>query len=345
MVYYNYIGVLILISKVVTTDTLAHPIQGRVRDRLPPENVVCHRVASTHDNIQMTRRKALGNAATSLPIILVSGTTTAFAMERDPKTGSYLPTVGEIEAAIPPDWDTVESLIDDGDAATLFSRLDTSPDAVFYEAPRFGEHVDDTAVSLLTNYNSNQAIGEKAAVLDLCSSWTSHIDLDILSSKKIPRVSGLGMNAKELAANPALSDWVVQDLNLNPVLPFDDATFDVVLCQLSIDYLTRPLEVMRQVGRVLKPGGKVHILFSNRLFLSKAVGVWTGADDVDHTFLVGSYLNRCKGNFTSIAATDLSIRKGREKRIVGDPLYVVTAVRAFSVVTRADAVKDLNRRL
>jgi hypothetical protein len=47
------------------------------------------------------------------------------------------------------------------------------------------------------------------------------------------------------------------------------------------------------MGRVLKPGGKVHIIFSNRLFLSKAVALWTGADDIDHAFTVGSYLHFC----------------------------------------------------
>ncbi len=100
----------------------------------------------------------------------------------------------------------------------------------------------------------------------------------------------------------------------------------VVLCQLSIDYLIRPLEVLKDVGRVLKPGGKVHILFSNRLFLSKAVGLWTGADDIDHAYYVGCYLNFCHGGFGNIVAKDLSTRTtGRQHRIVGDPLYVVVA--------------------
>jgi hypothetical protein len=82
------------------------------------------------------------------------------------------------------------------------------------------------------------------------------------------------------------------------------------------------------MGRVLKPGGKVHIIFSNRLFLSKAVALWTGADDIDHAFTVGSYLHFCQGGFEQIAARDLSVRNGREKMIVGDPLYVVTALKA-----------------
>jgi SAM-dependent methyltransferase len=109
------------------------------------------------------------------------------------------------------------------------------------------------------------------------------------------------------------------------------------LCQLSIDYLTKPLQVCREVLRVLRPGGTVHILFSNRLFLSKAVALWTGADDVDHAFTVVSYLHFCcdrsrgargtNSKFENIHAKDLS-RRGNDKRIRGDPLFVVTAVKS-----------------
>ena len=65
------------------------------------------------------------------------------------------------------------------------------------------------------------------------------------------------------------------------------------------------------------------------MFLQKAVAIWTGADDIDHAYTVACYLHFCNGGFDdqSIKATDLSVRKGRNKRIVGDPLYVVTATK------------------
>ena len=56
--------------------------------------------------------------------------------------------------------------------------------------------------------------------------------------------------------------------------------------------------------------------------------MWTGADDVDHAYYVGCYLKFCNGDFENIAAKDLSVRKGREKRIVGDPIYVVAATKS-----------------
>ena len=252
----------------------------------------------------------------------------AFCMTTDGKTGIVLPDQGEIEASIPKDWSGIENPFLGNDSKSLWGRLDSSPDSIFYTDPRFVEHVDDNVVRIMTEYISNQAVMNGGSVLDLCSSWTSHIDPS--RSKQLTRLAGLGMNSKELESNPALTDWVVQDLNINPVLPYKDESFDVVLCQLSIDYLTKPLDVMREIGRVLKKGATVHMLFSNRLFLSKAVGLWAGADDIDHVFYVSSYLHFCGGNFEKIAACDLSTRKGRDKRIVGDPLYVVTAKRASS---------------
>jgi SAM-dependent methyltransferase len=177
-------------------------------------------------------------------------------------TEPALPFAGEIESAIPSDWNEVENPFEGG-AASQFARLDFTPDSRFYMEPRFVEHVDDNAVRIMTNYIGT-VVGTEDDVLDLCSSWTSHLKVQ-------PKlVVGLGMNEKELSANPSLTSWNVQDLNENPHLPYTENAFSVVLCQLSIDYLTQPLEVLKEVGRVLRPGGTIHILFSNRLFLSKA---------------------------------------------------------------------------
>ena len=63
-----------------------------------------------------------------------------------------------------------------------------------------------------------------------------------------------------------------------------------MLLQLSVDYLVRPLEVVRQVGRVLRPGGALLVTFSNRVFIDKAVAAWTGKSDLDHISTVGSYV-------------------------------------------------------
>ena len=130
------------------------------------------------------------------------------------------------------------------------------------------------------------------------------------------------MNEAELARNSVLSDFVVADLNAEPKLPYPDNTFDVVTNAVSVDYLTKPLEVMREVQRVLKPGGLALMSFSNRCFPTKAVAIWTSTGDLDHIWIVGSYFHYA-GGFEPPAAVDISPAQGRS-----DPMYVVYARKA-----------------
>jgi SAM-dependent methyltransferase len=155
------------------------------------------------------------------------------------------------------------------------------------------------------------------AFLDLCSSWISHYPAG--TRARASRVAGLGMNEAELKRNAALTDYVVQDLNKDPKLPFADASFDVVSNAVSVDYLTKPLEVMRETARVLKPGGLALMSFSNRCFATKAVAIWTGTGDLDHIWVVGAYFHFA-GGFDAPEAVDISPNPGRS-----DPMYVVYA--------------------
>lgn len=175
----------------------------------------------------------------------------ANAAVRDPKTGILLPSPGEIASAIPTVWDEDDNPFTSS-SSTSFARLDSSPDTIFYSEPRFVEHVDVQAVESMTSYISDRLLQSGDSVLDLCSSWTSHISPS--TAQKLKRVAALGMNAKELEGNPSLTDWTVLDLNANKdiKLPYEAASFDVVMCQLSIDYLVHPLEVMKETARVMK---------------------------------------------------------------------------------------------
>jgi SAM-dependent methyltransferase len=100
---------------------------------------------------------------------------------------------------------------------------------------------------------------------------------------------GLGLNQNELDANRALSEVVIHDLNTSPQLPFDDGRFDVVLNTVSVDYLTRPFEVFRDVARILKPGGLFLVIFSNRMFPTKAVKIWRTSNDAERALLVSDF--------------------------------------------------------
>jgi SAM-dependent methyltransferase len=131
-------------------------------------------------------------------------------------------------------------------------------------------------------------VEERPEILDLMASWDSH-----LGSITPGRVVGLGLNRNELDANHVLDERVIHDLNRDPVLPFDDASFDVVLNTVSVDYLTRPFEVVAEAARVLRPGGLLLVLSSNRFFPEKAVRIWREASDQERVMIVEDYLDSC----------------------------------------------------
>ena len=193
-----------------------------------------------------------------------------------------------------------------------FRRYDESPDEEFYLLPRFVTHIDDRAIAAVTQLY-REFFPPGGEILDLMSSWVSHLPPEI----DYRRVIGLGMNEAELRRNERLDSYVVQNLNAEPRLPFADGEFDGCGICVSIDYLTRPVEVLREVGRVLKIGGSLIISYSNRCFPTKAVAVWHQLDDRGHMQLVGRYLREA-GNWEDVRGLDRSPR-----RLFSDPLYAV----------------------
>jgi SAM-dependent methyltransferase len=163
----------------------------------------------------------------------------------------------------------------------FFDRADAGPDTDFYAEPRFVQHMDATAEQAVGDLYEDLEIDGR--VLDLFSAWTSHF------TDPPDELVGLGMNAEELRANAALSEWTVQDLNENPQLPFGDGRFDDVVCSSGVDYLTRPLDVFAEVARVLVPGGRFVCTFTNRCFPSKAIRGWLSTDDGGHVRIVRRY--------------------------------------------------------
>lgn len=211
---------------------------------------------------------------------------------------------------LPPSWD-----------AALFDRVDPEPDTRFYAQPRFVQHIDDGAITAVTAA-IHRFVPPKSDVLDLMSSWVSH--LPDPAELPLSRIVGLGLNADELAGNPRLDAWTVQDLNAKPRLPYAGGSFDAVLITVSIQYLTRPDLVLREVARVLRPEGVVIISFSNRMFPTKAVRIWQETADADRPRLVFSYLREA-GGFDPVDVVEQ--RSGRGF-ISGDPLWAVVARRS-----------------
>ncbi|KAL4434660.1 hypothetical protein ABPG77_002783 [Micractinium sp. CCAP 211/92] len=205
-----------------------------------------------------------------------------------------------------------------------FQRYDESSDAIFYEQPRFVTHIDDGAINALTQFYAETfpPSGSKdAALLDICSSWISHYPAGYTAG----RVAGLGMNEEELKRNSQLTEYTVKDLNEDPTLPYEDNAFDVITNAVSVDYLTRPIEVFKEMHRCLKPGGVAIMSFSNRCFPTKAIAMWTSTGDLDHIWIVGSYFHySVPGGFAPPQAKDISPKRGLLGG-GGDPMYVVFA--------------------
>jgi hypothetical protein len=168
-----------------------------------------------------------------------------------------------------------------------FQKIDVEEDEVFYEPPRLVYHIDEHAVAALTEFY-RKVLPVGGVLLDLMSSWVSHLPPEI----DYAEVIGHGMNATELAANPRLNRWFVQNLNREPRLPLSDGSVDAALICVSIQYLQRPVTVLRDAARTLRPGAPLVISFSNRCFWTKAVAVWRGLDDEQHARLVELYLRR-----------------------------------------------------
>ncbi len=196
----------------------------------------------------------------------------------------------------------------------FFDRADPTPDADFYLPPRFVTHIDEAAIAAVGDLYAE--LGLTGAVLDLMGSWVSHF------RDPPDRLTVLGMNAAELAANPHAAATVVHDLNADPQLPFADAAFDGAACCVSVDYLVRPVEVFAEVARTIRPGAPFVCSFSNRCFPTKAIRGWLMATDEQHCEIVAQYF-RLAGGFD---APNIERRTPVEHR--GDPLFAVWARRS-----------------
>jgi len=170
------------------------------------------------------------------------------------------------------------------------SRIDESDDNDFYAYPRFVNHVDDGFISQLTQLYQEK-LQSDAPILDLMSSWVSHLPAEV----KFSHVEGHGMNKEELAQNPRLDHYFVQNLNLNPKLPLEDNSFAAVLNTVSIQYIQYPEIIFSEIRRILKPDGIAIISFSNRMFYQKAISLWRESSEKERLAIVKSYFQSVEG--------------------------------------------------
>jgi len=207
-----------------------------------------------------------------------------------------------------------------------FSRKDESDDAEFYALDRFVDHLDAVALDTVEKLVDTLVVEKRPAILDLMASCDSHIP----KTMEVDEVVGLGLNHNELSRNKAVTEIVLHDLNKDPVLPLENDRFDVVLNTVSVDYMTKPFEVFREVARVLKPGGLFLVVFSNRMFPEKAVKIWCECSESERVILVEDFFH----GSDSFEEPSVYRSKGKpmpkddkyaDRGIPSDPVYAVYA--------------------
>lgn len=203
------------------------------------------------------------------------------------------------------------------------TKLDDSDDKLFYSDPRFVTHVDDGFIQQLTDLYRDR-LKPNTRIFDMMSSWVSHLPKEM----EFAHVEGHGLNTEELARNPRLNHYFVQDLNANPKLPLKDQDFDAVLNTVSVQYLQYPEAVFAEIYRILKPGGVVIISFSNRMFYQKAIEAWRDGSEASRVELVKSYFASVPG----FSSPEVIARQANVPNFLqwlgaggGDPFYAAIA--------------------
>ena len=207
---------------------------------------------------------------------------------------------------------------------TAPAHLEIRPDAFAGSELMRARQIDAAAIAAVTELY-REILPPGGAILDLMSGWVSHFPPEIPYS----RVVGVGLNSRELAENPFLDEWHVQDLNCDPRLPFATAEFDGAAICVAIQHLTRPCEVICEAGRVLKPGAPLIVTFSNRCVPTPAIGCWRLLDDTGHLCLIAQHFVQA-GNWCDIRCLDRTPPGG------GDPLYAVIGRSLGSAPAMAD---------
>lgn len=202
-------------------------------------------------------------------------------------------------------------------------KLDTTNDTDFYSIPRFVTHVDEGFIDRLRELY-RERLQPNSRILDLMSSWISHLPEEI----EYAYVEGHGMNAEELRKNKQLDHYFVQNLNQNPQLPQEDASFDAVLNTVSVQYLQYPEAIFAEIHRILKPGGIAIFSFSNRMFYQKAIAAWRDGTENSRVELVKKYFNSVSG----FASPEVIKHQSPVANVFqmlgfsgGDPFYAVMA--------------------
>ncbi len=83
-------------------------------------------------------------------------------------------------------------------------------------------------------------------------------DVDGLMLKALGR-EGIGFNLSAAAVERIRANGVEARLGDGHRMPFDDASFDVVLCFETLEHVESPVALLDELARVCAPGGRVYV--------------------------------------------------------------------------------------
>jgi len=140
----------------------------------------------------------------------------------------------------------------------------------------YGEDIGQTSWITVDEYDTFFSwlnLAEKNHVLEIASG--SGGPALYLAKKFNCRITGLDINeegiktANQQALDSKIADAKFQLADVNQRLPFDDETFDAVMCMDSANHFRDRLGVLREWQRILKTGRR--ILFTDPVVLTGAV--------------------------------------------------------------------------
>lgn len=173
-----------------------------------------------------------------------------------------------------------------------FQRLDPSDDARAWAGS--GTLLDAEADRQMGAMLS-RVLKPGMRVLDLMSGRDSHIPESICGIEVI----GIGVDRDAMAANTRLSEYVVQDVNASPELPWPNHHFDAVIGSFAFEYLADPIHSIAELARLTRPGGGILFTFTDQFHPAKCIGIWNDLHPFERLGLVLEILRR-NGDFSSL---------------------------------------------
>lgn len=165
--------------------------------------------------------------------------------------------------------------------------------------------VSEAELGLLrTAYARLLGEGEFPEVLDVLGGSDRFVPEGAVSSLLGPEASGAAGDHRRVMLR------VADELSQQPFLSLQGEAFDAALVTLDVGALRRPLEVLREVGRVLRPGGLVVIGLGPARRDEAHTRLWTDADDRERLMLAEAFLEFAAAGFTP--PTSVTLFEGDE---------------------------------